>query len=179
MAVSSTRYPAVAFALALTTAALSGCAPAPEPSPTPTPAFASDEEAFAAAEEVYRAYIDAVNAENRGDNSTKSFDFLTGTLLESELQNRRELDASGVHIEGDTVVLSFLGDKAKLDSVSTTITGIACLDISAARAFDEDGNDVTAAGRSNVYSVVVTLVESGSSLLISQYEVGTGTVCES
>lgn len=179
VAVLSPRYPVAALALALAAAALSGCAPAPEPSPTPTAMFASEEEAFAAAEEVYRAYIDAVNAEHEGDDSARSYDFLTGMLLESELQNRRELDASGVHIEGDTVILSFDGDEAKVDSVSTTITGIACLDISAARALDDEGNDVTAVGRSDVYSVIVTFVESGSSLLISQYEIGAGTVCES
>lgn len=140
--------------------------------------FASEEEAFAAAEEVYRAYIDSVNAEHGGDDSVASYDFLTGAILESELQNRRELEASGVHIEGDTVILSFVGDEAKVDPVSTTVTGIACLNIAAARVVDADGNDVTVAGRSDVYSVIVTFVESTSGLLISQYEVGTGTVCE-
>ena len=178
MAVMSTRYPTATLALAVVAAALSGCAPAPEPTPTPTPAFASEEEAFAAAEEVYREYIEAVNAEHGGDASADSHDYLTGTILESELENSRALEASGLHIEGDTVVRSFVGDETTIDAVQATVTGIACLDITSARVIDAVGEDVTPAERSDIYSIVVTFVGSSSSLLISNYEVGTGTVCE-
>jgi ABC-type oligopeptide transport system substrate-binding subunit len=52
----------LALALALTTA----CAPDPAPTPSPT-GFASQEEAFAAAEATYRAYVDALNAVDLAD----------------------------------------------------------------------------------------------------------------
>ena len=42
--------------------ALVGCAPSSEPTPTPT-GFASEAEAFEAAEATYRAYVDATNAQ--------------------------------------------------------------------------------------------------------------------
>ena len=46
---------------------LSGCVAEPAPSPTPTSPFASEEEAFAAAEDTTRAYVDA-------NNGVKDFD---------------------------------------------------------------------------------------------------------
>jgi hypothetical protein len=55
----------LALALALTTA----CAPDPAPTPSPT-GFASQEEAFAAAEATYRAYVDALNAVDLSDPAT-------------------------------------------------------------------------------------------------------------
>ncbi|MFV0372584.1 MAG: hypothetical protein ACK5KK_00615, partial [Microbacterium sp.] len=42
---------------------LTACVPEPEPTPTPTPTgFANSTEAFAAAEQTYHDYIDALNA---------------------------------------------------------------------------------------------------------------------
>lgn len=48
---------------------VSGCTPTPEPTPTPT-GFANEEEAFRAAEETYRAYVDALNEVDLADPAT-------------------------------------------------------------------------------------------------------------
>lgn len=163
--------------LALAATTMSGCAPEPQPSPTPTPAFASEEEAFAAAEEVYRAYIDAVNAENRGEPGASPQDFLTGTLLDADLASRRDLEASGVHIEGPTEILNFLGATSDIETSAPRLVATVCLDISKSRAIDASGQDVTAAGRSDIYGMSVTFIGTEDALLISEYEILTNAKC--
>ena len=54
------RTAGLLIALAIATT-VSACTPEPAPTPTPT-GFASEDEAFRAAEETYRAYVDALNA---------------------------------------------------------------------------------------------------------------------
>src|SRR5688500_5990965 len=66
--VASRRSVALA-APALVTGLLAGCAGDPEPAET-THGFASEEEAFAAAEETYRAYVDALNQVDLSDPET-------------------------------------------------------------------------------------------------------------
>lgn len=78
---------------------LVACAPVPEaePSSTPTPVFASEEEAFAAAEEVYRAYVDALNeVDFRDPHTFEAVEAFTGGRYAAE--ERRGL--SEMHAEG-------------------------------------------------------------------------------
>src|SRR5690606_38234156 len=78
-------------------ALLVGCSPEPDPTPTPTAAFASEEEAFAAAEETYRAYIDAFNAVDLQDPAT--FEPLLATSV-GEYQSNERKQLSEMHAEG-------------------------------------------------------------------------------
>ncbi len=64
-----TRLLAATLALVLAAAVTTGCAPTPEPT-EPTPLFTSEDEAFAAAEETYRAYVDALNQVDLSDPAT-------------------------------------------------------------------------------------------------------------
>ncbi len=86
-------------ALVLAAVTLSACAPTPTPSPTPTAAFASEEEAFAAAEEVYRAYIAASNDVDFQDPSTFEplADYTTGDYYLDEAQ-AAEIKALGAEL---------------------------------------------------------------------------------
>lgn len=169
--------PPIAAALVLGLGALAGCSPTPEPSPSPTAAFASEEEAYAAAEETYRAYIAAVNAERAGDDAIDPHSFLTGKVLEAEIRSADELETAGTHIEGVTVVSSFLGTATDLASPVAVVRAQVCLDITDARAINGDGIDVTVDGRSDIYGVDVTLTGSSSALLISEYEIATDAEC--
>ncbi len=63
------RVASVTLSLALVIAVATGCRPEPEPSPS-GPAFATEAEAFAAAEETYRAYVDALNQVDLSDPET-------------------------------------------------------------------------------------------------------------
>ncbi len=62
------RTAGLLIALAIATT-VSACTPEPAPTPTPT-GFASEDEAFRAAEETYRAYVDALNAVDLADPAT-------------------------------------------------------------------------------------------------------------
>ncbi|GGD85324.1 hypothetical protein GCM10007269_30300 [Microbacterium murale] len=163
--------------LALAASALSACTPAPEPTPTPTAAFASEEEAFAAAEEVYRAYNDALNAHRTGDDDADPYDYLTGKILDSELKTAQELEATGIHIVGPTKVVGFEGRVSDHSQSVARVVANVCLDITEARAIDDQGTDVTAADRSDTYTISVELTGAADHLLISEYEVAPGETC--
>lgn len=155
---------AALLTLAVATTLLSGCAPAPEPTPTATPAFASEEEAFAAAEEVYRAYNEAGNATGSGT------DYLTASALQGELDTTRYLSENGLRLEGASVILSFTGVASDLVSATASVEASVCLDVTAVRVLDASGTDVTPSDRVNVLELDVKFVEADDHLLISESE---------
>lgn len=156
---------------------LAGCTSELAPDPTPNASFSSEEEAFAAAEEVYRTYNDAVNAERAGRPSGDSFDYLTGLVLEQEIRTAQELRDAGVHIDGSTRIVKFQAVTADIDVVVAEVTANVCLDLSGVRAIDASGADVTATGRSDTYAVEVRFTGDHESLLIAEYEVRTDIEC--
>lgn len=163
--------------LALAGTALSACTPQPEPTPTPTAAFATEEEAFAAAEEVYREYNDAVNSQRQGDNKVDPLSFLTGEILDAERKSSQELEASGISIKGDTLVTRFSGTDGDISGPVAEIGATICLDITQARAIDSSGADVTASGRSDKYAIHATFTGNAEQLLLSKYEVESSVKC--
>lgn len=167
MPMLSTRYPAATLALAVVAAALSGCAPAPEPSPTPTAMFASEEEAFAAAEEVYRAYNEAGNARIAGESSPDPQDFLVGEALEADLDGVRFLQEEGLLLAGVSTLSSFTGvDVAGLNG-DPTVQAHVCLDGRELRVVDANGSDVTPSDRDEVVAQLVTFVRVDDQLKIT------------
>lgn len=89
------RLARVALLGALLAGALTACTP--EPEPTPTPPFATEAEAFAAAEATYRAYVDALNAVDLSDPATFE-DVYAWTTGELNANDRRGL--TNYHAEG-------------------------------------------------------------------------------
>lgn len=157
--------------LALAATTMSGCAPEPRPSPTPTPAFASEEEAFAAAEEVYRAYNEA------GNTADNSAEFLTGSALETELETTRYLNENGLRLEGASVITSFTGMSAEVGTAIPLIEARVCLDVSGVKVIDSDGVDQTPVDRINVLTLDVTFTANGTGLLISDSETASESTC--
>lgn len=152
-------------AIALTQ--LLGCAPEPAPVPTPTPAFASEEEAFAAAEEVYRAYNDALN-ERRGEaQGADPQQYLIGIALESDIDAQNSLRAQGLRIEGTAEVVSFAGESAELRAADSHVVGLVCIDVSGVSLLNETGVNVTPPERGETVAQRVDFVSSEQSLLIS------------
>jgi len=133
-----------AVAAAVLAVALSACMPTPAPTPTPT-GFASEEEAFAAAEATYRAYVDALN-EARTGGDADPYDFLTGQALEAEIASEREFEAAGIRLEGPLVIVSV----RPLSAAATHALIQICLDVSGTRVLDVDDLDVTPAERDGV-----------------------------
>ncbi len=158
-------------------AVLSGCTPEPEPTPTPTAAFASEEEAFAAAEEVYREYNDAGNARLRGEQTPNPQDYLVGTALEGDIDAANLLSEQGLHAEGIVELSSFSGTAFEAAGADAMITATVCLDVSDTRVVDSAGQDVTPSTRPGVVAQSVTFVGNAKALRISQEDSADGTQC--
>lgn len=139
-----------------------GCSPTSEPDPIPTPLFQTDEEAFAAAEATYRAYVDALNSFRAGVQ-VEPFNFLTGEALESGVNARRQLEDSGVRIEGVSILRSFTGQQVTPES----IVSFACVDASETRVVATNGTDRTPASRSVVSGFEIRFIVVGGELHIA------------
>lgn len=150
---------------AVMTVGLSGCfgeAPAASVTPSAT-GFASDEEAYAAAEQTYRDFIEALNLEGEGRVGPKPEEYLTGEALDDKRAGYAENEAKGIHIEGRSFVAGY-------ESVSRTgdeIRAKACEDISATRIIDASGNDITTSDRSNRAAYNIIFQVDGTQILIS------------
>ena len=142
---------------------LSACTPEakPSPQPTKTAAFASDEEASAAAEETYRAYVEAGNLAN-GDEDK----YLAGRALENHIEGERQLEEAGLHVEGETALASF---EVMPDSVArdrTNLSAAVCLDLRHLRTISADGTNVTPPDRPDVIAMTVEMQLSADEFLI-------------
>lgn len=138
-----------AFAAVVAVLLATGCAPEPAPTPSPT-GFASEEEAFAAAEATYRAYVDALNQVDLSDPSTFEavFDHLTGPALADEKKSLTNLHAELLTVSGPSVVAGFYAT-----SESGEVQAIACLDVSAVSLTDQSGASQVSPERADVYAV--------------------------
>lgn len=126
---------------------LSACTPDAEPTPKPTKtaAFASDEEAFAAAEETYRAYVDATNQVDIQDSASFEpvFSWLTGTALKDERETFSEFKAEGLTRNGSGSFDSFTPLSFEHDEVIANL----CLDVSEIELNYSDGTSAVPGDR--------------------------------
>lgn len=154
---SFARAAAVASALLL----LVGCTPDTPPSPTPTPAFASEEEAFAAAEATYRAYTDASNATDLHDpRSFESvYQWLRGEALSAAKENYSSFNERGISRTGDTTFDSF----TRVSYDEEAVTARLCLDVSAVALLDAKGVSAVPADRPPRQSLEVQFTEATTS----------------
>lgn len=161
-----------ALALALTT----GCVPESVPSPSPTrTGFASEEEAFAAAEETYRAYVDALNQVDLSDPKTFEpvYALTTGEAYEAIRKDLTTMGGDGWSVSGET--RPTLLKLSSYDAGSTVLA--VCVDVSGVDLVDMDGNSVVQPDRRDVQSMSVTLErgdEGTGEMLISQLVGRTG-----
>ncbi|MBN9215909.1 MULTISPECIES: hypothetical protein [unclassified Microbacterium] len=159
---------AMVGAVVLTLALVTACTPDPEPTPTPT-GFASEEEAFAAAEATYRAYVDALNR-SRTDASAvpPPESFLSGDALTQSIEVDQQLADAGLQLVGPAVVIGIQGIEWRAESASIG----ACMDYTEARVVDSAGTDVTPADRPNRASLIIEVVFAAPAPLIVQSNVG-------
>lgn len=151
----------------LATCSLLACAPAPAPTSSPTPAFASEEEAFAAAEEVYRAYNDALNDARSGASSKDPSQYLVGQALESDLDAERYFREQGATLTGKTTFTQFEGTSTNSSGEEVEVQAQLCLDVSETHVLDADGADVTPKDRQTRLPLDLTFVGTIDALLIS------------
>ena len=171
---------------------LSGCMASPAPTDTsvpsapaePTgapPVFASDEEALAAAEAAYAAYLSA--GDTAGEIGSESWNnylaLTTGLERDGEIETKKELDENGWRFTGTTsfdsmTVQSF----GALSNATWEIKTYLCLDVSQSQKVDTTGQAVSDPNRPTRWPLVVlfhTSDEMSHQLLISESTVWSGS----
>ncbi|MBP3978762.1 hypothetical protein [Microbacterium sp. BLY] len=148
--------------LAVGISVLSACAPAPSPSPTPSPAFTSEEDAFAAAEATFAAYIDALN---RVDFSMpESFEDVFATLSGQASTSTRsafsEFHANGVRASGVTTFTWVSGESVNLSNGE--VIARVCIDVSGVEVTSAAGSSIVAPDRPSRQPTIVTFAPTSS-----------------
>lgn len=165
---------------------LSGCTTdAPEPTPSPSasadaPIFASDEEALAAAEEAYTAYLIVVDeiSHNGGDGDLAVLEKVASAEYIPDLQNSIEqLRTSGNHSTGATRFDGMkLVEQTQVGGFATVSTYV-CLDVSEVRNVDGSGTDITSSERVERRALVADFISvspGSGNLVVNGSEPWTG-----
>lgn len=157
MRVTRPKRPLLLFAVAAmcATATLAACSPAPEPTPTKTPIFASEKEAFEAAEATYQAYTEATNALDLASPTTfeRLYLWTSGPVEESARRTFSEMHAEHLTLSGTTKTLSFKPVSA--DLLSGKVVAKVCADVSDIDVVDVNGVSVMAASRLMIQPLTV------------------------
>lgn len=162
------RLPLLAMTL-VAVAVLAACGPAPgrfrpemTVAPVDAPLFASDAEALAAAEEVYREYFAVANGGGTSADIETLRPYVSESWLQVELDGRRDFEARGVRVEGQPNLLWMRLQQHEAGGVKAYV----CLDLSPARLLDSAGLDVTPEDRGQEALLLVTLVQFEHDLVI-------------
>ena len=169
VAAASPRIIGAVCALALTAGALAACTPTPEPSPTPTALFSSDEEAFAAAEETYRAYTEATNETELDDPKTVEgvYDWLISPAEDAARENYSAYQAENITRSGDSTFDTF----TPVSNADELVTVRLCIDVSKVDLTDAAGNSVVPPDRVDRAPIEVEFVtgDTSTGLVIRSY----------
>lgn len=146
---------------------LAGCVAEPEPVET-APPFANEEEAFAAAEETYRAYVDALNEVDLSDPKTFEpvYAWTTGELNSTDRETLSGMYADGLTVSGVSAVAATAGVSYDRDAGSVALD--ACLDVSRVDVRDANNISVVDPARSPVQALEVMLEQRRNGLRVSQ-----------
>lgn len=150
-----TRRPPAVVALAVALAVvMSGCTGSPAPTPsTPTPL--TEEQAFAAAEETYRAYVDALNQVDLSDPETFEpvYALTTGEANADFRKSFSQMSADGWTVDGVSVPTVVEPGEA----TSTSASLLICIDVSAVTVVDHHGQSQVHADRRDVQPMTIRL----------------------
>jgi hypothetical protein len=161
---------AVALALALCSglvlATLSACAAEPGPTPTTSkatdaPVFASDEEALAAAEKAYAAYLAVSDdvARSGGEDPHRLDSVSGGKELTVALASAAKFAAAKAHLVGATEY-----SLHKLQSnTGSVVVFYVCDDVSATDVVNEDGVSLVGPDRTEILPFSVTVEQAANS----------------
>lgn len=164
---------AVAGALAFGVAGCSGH-PAATPS-TPTPAFTSDAAAYAAAEKVYRDYVDALNQVDLADPKTFEpvFALTTGDANRDDRTHFSQMHADRWKVSGSEHI-KVLQLRGPLDAKRSQVDLAVCLDVSEIRLNDSNGDSMVNPNRPDVQSMQVSVTLAGGMAKIKAFNPRTG-----
>lgn len=149
--------------LALVVGFGAGCTAAPSSSPDPTTVFSNEQEAFAAAEETYRAYVDALNQVDLSDPTTFEgvYAWTTGELNSGDRKDFTAMHADGFEMRGQLAVGNLHRVSAQLDPLVVELE--ACFLVGDLVIVDGDGQSTAEVDRSPIQRLHLILRESESS----------------
>ena len=165
---------AVVFVSLLTLAA---CVPVPAHAPAPTdaateqPLFATDAEALAAAEEVYREYLRVADEVDTPSDIERLAPLTSESWLASERDTRLNLEANGIHTEGASALRWMQLQRREAGLISA----YACIGFGSTRVVDANGADVTPVDRGSEIQLLVTLIEVRETLVVDRSELWSNT----
>lgn len=156
---------AVALAGVLLLAGCDGGTPIPTLPPTPsaTPIFASEEEALAAAEEAYAAYLEmsTLIGSEGGVDPDRISGLVTADRLKDELRGFETLRESGLRLVGPTTFDVVEVQRIEISDEDAEVVFYACWDASLSRVLNAGGEDVTPVDRVDRVVLEVRLTTSG------------------
>ncbi|MFE1645307.1 hypothetical protein ACFM35_07010 [Microbacterium sp. P01] len=158
------RIAAAVATLVVATAVLSGCIGQPAPAES-TPLFSSEDEAFAAAEQTYRNYVDALNQVDLSDPSTFEpvYAWTTGDLNAQDRKNFSSWHASDWTKTGVATVSAVeQAGASQLDTLTPMMLIDACYHVADVIVTDAQGESVVDPSRPDVQHLRIEL-ESGPS----------------
>ncbi|MFE1663182.1 hypothetical protein [Microbacterium sp. P02] len=176
------RIAAAVATFVVATAVLSGCIGQPAPAES-TPLFSSEDEAFAAAEQTYRNYVDALNQVDLSDPSTFEpvYAWTTGDANANERKTLTQMSADKWTVKGasiPTLVQPRSMGGTNFESAELAV----CVNVADVDVLDASGESVVSPDRGDTQSTVVGLVrgDSPTEWLVSSIEGREGEpVCES
>ncbi|WP_121058206.1 hypothetical protein [Microbacterium telephonicum] len=169
--------PRIVVAALVATLALAGCTPSPEPTPSPT-GFASEEEAFAAAEATYRAYVDALNQVDTRNPETFEpvYSWLAGEALAASKKTFSAMHADDWQVAG----VSVLASARPVTHDNSGVIMAVCLDVSQVEVTDASGASVVSPERVDVQPLLIALspADSATGLVVSSSETDGDRACD-
>lgn len=165
------------FAIAATLAA---CSPAPEASSPPPLFFATTEEAYAGAEDTYRAYMAALDTLDLSKPETfeSAFSFTSGSLNAIDREFLAEMHAEGNSKVGETAVVTFEGTSFT-ESPNIEIAAVACIDQSTVDLLGPDRVSIVSPDRPDYYTMELTFEVVDERLVISNSQPVGDQPCDS
>lgn len=151
----------------------------PTPAPSVTPVFASEEEALAAAEEAYAAYVelaDQIFIEG-GVQPERLAAVATGEFLDASVAGFEMVQEDGWTSTGGTVFRNLELQSFDPFSPIGVLTVYVCEDVSAVDVFDATGASVVSPGRPDTTTLQATFDLVEGSLLISGREAWSNEPC--
>lgn len=176
MMTARARTGAAIAAAGLMLGMLSACTPDPEPTPTKTTLFASEEEAFAAAEETYREYMAVYTSldvsDPRAYETTQPY--VTGPYAAADREGLSRLYADNLTRTGESVVVSFRGVEF---NAPDEVIARTCDDVSETDILDSSGKSVVSPERRDKYALDLTFTVKNGTLRIQEAQAVEDSTC--
>ncbi|NHI16731.1 hypothetical protein [Microbacterium excoecariae] len=148
-----------ALSAAVSLVLLAGCAPEPEPEPAWT-----EEEAYAAAEETFRAYISESALSNTEGHPER---YVTGALADQVEEWEERTSGVEIAARGESRVVTFEAVSFDVVERAVAVSAEACIDSSDVEVRDSDGK-WTQTRPNGAYVVRVDFVSVGDAVQLAE-----------